>query len=259
MKSPGCICSSLFLSFPGLGSCAVLLVSVVVLQQYFKKRRALTSGIASAGLSLGGLAIGPCYRALIDLYGWRTTLIIHACVLLQTTVIGATYRPLGAKKATDKLPVEEKAEPREDDQETEAWSQEKDPSSPPPPRNRKSKLSQMVDLSLFRNRQFLLYMAAMFGVYYSLNTMYLLGPSRAVSQGMDKFRASLLPSMIAISSLISRVINSVVANVKCLSLFAQLSALSVGCGLFVCLSCMTSSFWGSIVFCAFYGTCCGKS
>ena len=251
--------SSLFPPFPALGCCAVMLPSLVVLQQYFKRRRALTSGIASVGVSLGALVIGPTYRVLIDNYGWRTTLVIHACVLLQAAIIGATYRPLGDKEKTERLPLEEKDEPMEDGQETEMRSQEKERRLSASTRNHKSKLFQMVDLSLFHNKRFLLYMTAVLGFQYWTHTMYTLGPSRAVSQGMDRFRASLLPSTIAVFSLVSRVINSLVANMNCCRLFVQLGVMSVGGGLAISLSCITSSFWGAITFCGLYGICCGRS
>ena len=219
----------------------------------------MVSGIASVGGSLAGIVSGPSYRVFIHNYDWRTTLVIHACVLLQVGVIGATYRPLGDKKVPEELPLKEKAQSAEDGQETEARSQEKEPTPPLPARKQTFKLSKLVDLNLFRNRQFLLYMGALFGISYTVRAAYTLGPSRAVSQGMESFRAAVLPSMIAVSSLVSRVINSLVANIKCLPLVVHVSVLAVGCGVVTCLFCVTSSFEGSIVFCSLYGICLGRS
>ena len=226
-----------------------MLPSVVILQQYFKRRRALTAGLASTGASLAGFAIGPVNRVLVDRFGWRTTLVIHACVFLQAAVIGATFRPLPVEKPTETIPLEEECVTTNDGQEEDIKPQQK----------KKSLLTQLVDLNLLRSKQFVLYMVAMFAIHYSLNTMYSLGPSRAVSQGMDKLRASLLPSTIALPSLVSRLLNSVIANMKCTQLFVQLGVLSVCTGLAVCFSCTTQSFEGSVAFCALYGICAGES
>lgn len=71
----------------------MLISSMVLLQQYFSRRRALAVSIASTGFSVGGLSFGPLTAIILDEYDIRGTLLIIAGIFLQISVICAFFRP----------------------------------------------------------------------------------------------------------------------------------------------------------------------
>ncbi|TRY69337.1 hypothetical protein TCAL_10737 [Tigriopus californicus] len=57
--------------FGGIGGAMVFLPPIILIGQYFKKRRALATTIARVGSPLGGFILVPLCNILQDLYGWR--------------------------------------------------------------------------------------------------------------------------------------------------------------------------------------------
>jgi MFS family permease len=72
----------------------IVLSTLVLVQQYFNRRRAMAAGIAVSGYSFGSLAAGPVIRVLIDAYSWRGTLMLIAGIFLHIAVFGSFFRPL---------------------------------------------------------------------------------------------------------------------------------------------------------------------
>ena len=77
----------------GIGTSFVFNAGLVVVSNYFRKRRSLALGFVSAGQGLGVLAQGPLLQTLIDSYGWKTTYRIMAGVVFCTCLLGITYDP----------------------------------------------------------------------------------------------------------------------------------------------------------------------
>lgn len=57
--------------FGGIGGAMVFLPPIILIGQYFKKRRALATTIARIGSPLGGFILVPLCNILQDVYGWR--------------------------------------------------------------------------------------------------------------------------------------------------------------------------------------------
>ena len=55
------------------------------------------------GGSIAAVTFTPLFRLVVAHVGWRSALILHSCLMLQTVVLGATYRPL--PKVDKTLPV----------------------------------------------------------------------------------------------------------------------------------------------------------
>ncbi len=69
--------------------------SMVVVQHYFEKKRAMASGIAVAGSGAGTMAFGFITRILLDHLGLRSALLIDAAIVLVVGVsCGLLFRPL---------------------------------------------------------------------------------------------------------------------------------------------------------------------
>ena len=62
--------------------------------KYFHRRRALATGLALSGGSLGDMLMPRLSRYLNDTYGLRGALMLYAGVVLQICVAGAVYRPV---------------------------------------------------------------------------------------------------------------------------------------------------------------------
>jgi len=70
------------------------LPSIVVVGYYFDERRALATGIAVCGSSVGTLVFAPVMSSLLSLYGWRGANLVIAGVILNGLICGAVYRPI---------------------------------------------------------------------------------------------------------------------------------------------------------------------
>ncbi|XP_041813730.1 solute carrier family 16 member 6b isoform X1 [Chelmon rostratus] len=70
----------------GLGYCLTFLPTVTILAQYFSRRRALVTSVASSGESFAIFAFAPAFTSLKEHIGWRYCLVILG--IFQASVIG---------------------------------------------------------------------------------------------------------------------------------------------------------------------------
>ncbi len=85
----------------GLGVALCYLAAGVALAQYFKKYYAIVSGFTSAGIGLGIIVAPPLLRVLLDMYGWRGTMLITGAICLNVCAVGALYHPLGQTRTPE--------------------------------------------------------------------------------------------------------------------------------------------------------------
>uniref|UniRef100_A0A1A8DJM9 Monocarboxylate transporter 7 n=1 Tax=Nothobranchius kadleci TaxID=1051664 RepID=A0A1A8DJM9_NOTKA len=86
MPEPVAVTSPLSSVFTGLGFCLSFIPTVTILAQYFSRRRALVTSIASSGESFAMFAFAPAFTRLKDDLGWRSCLVIIG--VFQASVIG---------------------------------------------------------------------------------------------------------------------------------------------------------------------------
>jgi len=77
----------------GFGNSLMYLPSVVIISGYFERRRALATGIAVCGTGVGAMTFAPLVEWLLEVYGWRGTLLIEAGLLLNCCVCGVIFLP----------------------------------------------------------------------------------------------------------------------------------------------------------------------
>ncbi|XP_031726948.1 solute carrier family 16 member 6b [Anarrhichthys ocellatus] len=70
----------------GLGYCFTFLPTVTILAQYFSRRRALVTSVASSGESFAMFAFAPAFCTLKEHIGWRYCLVVLG--IFQASVIG---------------------------------------------------------------------------------------------------------------------------------------------------------------------------
>ena len=63
----------------GIGNGLMYLTSMVTVQHYFDKRRALATGLAVSGSGMGMLVFGFLTQFLLDSLGWRNTVRVEVC------------------------------------------------------------------------------------------------------------------------------------------------------------------------------------
>ncbi|XP_060558521.1 monocarboxylate transporter 12-like [Ruditapes philippinarum] len=93
----------------GLGRSFVLTPLIILLGEYFDKRRSLAFGLASAGFGLGGFAITPAIEVMFQQYGFRGTYILLSGIACHFFVFTSLLRPLS--KSSD---ISEKIKYKED-------------------------------------------------------------------------------------------------------------------------------------------------
>ncbi|XP_036360282.1 monocarboxylate transporter 10-like isoform X2 [Octopus sinensis] len=82
----------------GTGFSLMYVSSVVVVGQYFERRRALAIGIASSGSGIGIFLISAITGALLNVISWRTVSLIEAALMILGILSGLTLHPLPKPK-----------------------------------------------------------------------------------------------------------------------------------------------------------------
>ncbi|XP_053930939.1 monocarboxylate transporter 14 isoform X4 [Cuculus canorus] len=103
----------LFLTFgvtAGIGSGMVYLPAVVMVGQYFQKRRALAQGLSTTGTGFGAFLMTALLKYLCTEFGWRNAMFIQGAISLNLCVCGALMRPLSPKGSSEKYIVRSNSE-----------------------------------------------------------------------------------------------------------------------------------------------------
>lgn len=82
----------------GLGFGLIYLPAIVSVTMYFEKKRSLATGIAVCGSGFGTFIFAPIISKIMELYGWRGSILILAGVVLKCVLFGALFRPLEEEK-----------------------------------------------------------------------------------------------------------------------------------------------------------------
>ena len=81
--------------FPsGIGSALIYTPGIVIVGQYFEKRRGLAAGLSAATSGLGTFAFPPLAELLFDNYAFMGGFLILGALALNACVSAALYRPL---------------------------------------------------------------------------------------------------------------------------------------------------------------------
>ena len=78
--------------------------AVIIIQQYFVKKRSIAVAIANAGVPFGGFIMPPICDLLLQTYGWRGTLIVLSGITLNVSVIAYFFKPLPKPKTEEPKP-----------------------------------------------------------------------------------------------------------------------------------------------------------
>lgn len=108
MPSINIACNPLFIFYviSGVGIGLVFLPSVMIVNQYFDRKRSLANGILTSGSGIGLLVMASVTEKSIEVFGWRGSLLICASFTVQLCVCASLMRPIGRMKHKDKCQEE---------------------------------------------------------------------------------------------------------------------------------------------------------
>ncbi|XP_038133650.1 solute carrier family 16 member 6b isoform X1 [Cyprinodon tularosa] len=86
----------------GLGFCLSFIPTVTILAQYFSRRRALVTSIASSGESFAIFAFAPAFTSLKEDIGWRYCLVVLGVMQASVMAFGALLRPISIEAEPEK-------------------------------------------------------------------------------------------------------------------------------------------------------------
>lgn len=82
----------------GIGVGMLFLPSIMIVNEYFDRKRSLANGILTSGSGIGLLVMSPIIERSVEAYGWRGSLLIYSCFTLQLCVCACLMRPVKAFK-----------------------------------------------------------------------------------------------------------------------------------------------------------------
>ncbi|KRC70916.1 MFS transporter permease [Achromobacter sp. Root83] len=211
----------------GVGCSYVPVVGAV--QRWFRRRRALASGLAVSGIGVGTLLVPPLASALIDLWGWRATyLALAVCV----AVLGAA-----ASRWVENSPLDRGLAP--------------DGAPLPPPCAATPALEGVPVREAVRSKAFvLLYLACLFCAFGVFVPFVHLVPY-ALDHGVPPARAVLLLSLIGVGSTAGRFCLGPIADR--LGRRASLAAMYCGMAATLAIWSAFSQFWALALFALAFG------
>lgn len=227
----------------GVGHGLYFVPPIIIVQLYFEKKRALAAGISLMGHSSGVFLLMPILRILIQTYGWRGAMLLHTGFVLQLFVIGSFFRMPNVAEVSNKTNC---ATPENYNQNT-----------PSACKRITHFLGHIWDLSLLTNAVFVQFMLSMLLSGFSLDCVYRFTPLKAVSIGMTKVEASILPSVIGLASTCSRLCTSLVADLKCVNRTIMCGFGIFMQGLVAVMSTFAYDFLSFAIFMGIYGTFLG--
>ena len=75
---------------------------MIIIPDYFDKKRGIATGITMAGSGVGSFVFAPLIGLIIEPFGWKFTMSICSCIIFQACVCGSLLRPLYRKNVQNK-------------------------------------------------------------------------------------------------------------------------------------------------------------
>ncbi|XP_014976124.3 monocarboxylate transporter 4 isoform X1 [Macaca mulatta] len=207
----------------GLGLALNFQPSLIMLNRYFSKRRPMANGLAAAGSPVFLCALSPLGQLLQDRYGWRGGFLILGGLLLNCCVCAALMRPLVAAAQ---------------------------PGSGPPRSSRR-----LLDLSVFRDRGFVLYAVAASVMVLGLFIPPVFVVSYAKDLGVPDTKAAFLLTVLGFIDIFARPAAGFVAGlgkVRPYSVYLFSFSMFFN-GLADLAGSTAGDYGGLVVFCIFFG------
>lgn len=201
----------------------------------FVKWREIAYAIASSGECVFAVLVCPVFQWLIELYGWRGTLLIIGGLQLNLCVCGALMRPLETVQKSLQ----------------ESTDSAKDMDDDPTVLQQKRKVS--FQWFLMGKPEFVLYIlfAILAAAGFFIPPLFLV--PFASSLGIDKYWAAMILSVLALTDLAGRLVCGWIASMRLLRNLQLLTMVVTLLGVVLLLLPINHNYWAILVFTSFCG------
>ncbi|XP_068946506.1 monocarboxylate transporter 5 isoform X2 [Petaurus breviceps papuanus] len=271
------LCVSMGL-LPGVGSACLYQAAAVITAKYFKKRLALSTAIARAGMGLTFL-LAPLTKILIDEYDWSGTLLIFGGISLNLVPSSMLLRPINIKR-------EEHVATRSPDEvrslEVPASADRQGPltghclvskdeqtgqgaaisgcqdDDEKVFSNKPQCQKQLINFSLFKNPLFYIFTGCFLfsQLAYFIPTFHLV--ARAKTLGIDTMDASYLISMTGITETVAQLLSGWVADQNWIKNYHYYKSYLLLCGITNLLGPLATTFPLLMTYSIFFAIFCGS-
>ncbi|XP_078056940.1 monocarboxylate transporter 13-like isoform X2 [Mustelus asterias] len=217
----------------GFGWALVFTPTIATIARYFRRRRALATGLAFTGVGIASFFFPPLFQLLIDGYGWRGALQVVSAMMLNLCVCAALLRPI---RLIEDLPVASAGSAGDG-----CWG----------------KVASAFDLTLFLHRGFMVYSCALLLVTVGYFVPYVHLVAHGKSLGLSDYEAAFLMSVTAISETVARLFSGWVADLRLIGKVHLLFLWSVLTGVSFLLIPAAHSYSSLMGLSTFYGFCAG--
>ena len=261
----------------------MFLSSIIIIQQHFRRCRAIAAAFAMSGASCGSLIAGSIIPRLLAIYGWRGTMWIVAGFLLNGVVAGALYIPVGeptcdvlsscrgkgsaSKKEEEedlalKSPIYKGSEGKDAGSGLLQASESKSAPSESKPKSTSGPkcdwVANVCDVSLLKDVCFLLYLTGTFTFNITMNLSMQHLVSAAIFKGVDPAYASLLITILGISTLPSYLLMGLLGALKIVNSVLLYGVTVAITGVVVSFMFLATDFLTICIFVAAFGAAYGK-
>ncbi len=183
--------------------------SMVAVQHWFDRKRAMATGLAVSGSGVGTLVFGFLTQYLLDTFDWQWTLRIEALIMLLGVVCGALFRPLphAEQVSEDSIRLSDSQKQEQQIRNGRRWEEPEEEDieeSNGCCGDCGSLMQETFDFSLFKNPVFALYCFVIVMFCFGYHVPYTYTPERAQGLGVDPAPAAFLVSIMGISNVCAR-------------------------------------------------------
>ncbi|XP_076090016.1 monocarboxylate transporter 12-like [Mytilus galloprovincialis] len=229
----------------GIGKSLAYQPGLVVVGQYFKKRRGAAVGLATAGGGIGTLVLPPLFETMLNYYGFSGGLMIISAVALHMCISGMLYKSPTRRKLHRQSLISHSCERFHDSrlinssELTEYQMAETEEQNKKAP-NKYHKLwigrclkscntvkdkessSKMLDFSLLKRPDFLMFCVGISFLALSFNSMLIFIPPLVKSRGLSGIQGACVMSVAGIFDTIGRIASGFILEIKRLRNFRKL-------------------------------------
>ncbi|XP_033732414.1 monocarboxylate transporter 12-like [Pecten maximus] len=205
----------------GVGRLFAYAPAVIIVGEYFNKKRGIAVGLATSGVGFGSFLFPTMIEMFFKVYGYFGSFLLLAGVMLNLAVSGCLFRPLWLH--TQMAAHQERGRQLKDTElGTELLEQKSNTNKPKQAEKRlsvssrksKSKTKKFLDLSLLKDFRFLCFCVAILLFTVSSQIAFVFIPPYAKSKGISDLHASYAVSIAGISDGIGRILSGIILDLK---------------------------------------------
>lgn len=240
---------------PGFGLAFNLQPALTIIGKYFHVKRPLANGLAMTGSPVLLSTLAPLNQLLYDTYGWRGSFRILGAIVLNCCVAGSLMRPV---KTQQHRQLHQKSCPSEGEEaglnRENLLTNESQSAS-----KGESCLERFFDISLFKHRGFLIYLAGNVFMFFGFFAPVVFLAPYAKDLGIDEYSSAFLLSIFALVDMFVRPATGFLGNTKWIRPRIQyFFSFAVVCNGVCHLLCpLASGYTGLVLYSIFFGIAFG--